>query len=93
MVAIWPVGANAKSRTERCAVLGSLNRRQQREQRRLKAMFTLRVALEEYGRRPKPQKKALIVNLRNASSELILARRASEECAAALGDSLACASG
>jgi hypothetical protein len=36
---------------------------------------------------------ALIVSLRNASSELILARRASEGCATALGDSLACASG
>jgi hypothetical protein len=36
--------------------------------------------------------RALIVTLRNASSELILARRASEGCAAALGDSLACAS-
>ena len=37
--------------------------------------------------------RALIVTLRNASSELILARRASEGRAAALGDSLACASG
>ena len=38
-------------------------------------------------------KEALIVTLRNASSELILARRASEGCSATLGDSLACASG
>jgi hypothetical protein len=37
--------------------------------------------------------QALIVTLRNASSELIRARRASEGCAAALGNSLACASG
>ena len=39
------------------------------------------------------QVRALIVTLRIASSELILARRASEGCAAAFGDSLACASG
>jgi hypothetical protein len=36
---------------------------------------------------------ALIVSLRNASSELIQARRASEGWAAALDNSLACASG
>ena len=36
---------------------------------------------------------ALIVTLRNASSELIQARSASEGCATACDDSLACASG